>query len=213
MAWIRQMLHPQSTSKKSRQARANATSVKPEASCAQPSAARARTRTRSYNIIRICCLAICLTLSSCISYKFTGTSINYDLIKTIQIDNVPNRAPYGWAPMEAMFNNKLQDLYANQTRLKLVKRGGDLQIAGEITGYDQFNKSISADGYSSQVQLRMTVNIRFRNVKTNESWEKQFSATTQYDSNQQLSAVQETLVNEMVKDLTDQIFNATVADW
>lgn len=115
--------------------------------------------------------------------------------------------------MEAMFNNKLQDLYANQTRLKLVKRGGDLQIAGEITGYDQFNKSISADGYSSQVQLRMTVNIRFRNVKTNESWEKQFSATTQYDSNQQLSAVQETLVNEMVKDLTDQIFNATVADW
>ncbi|MGN1259905.1 MAG: LPS assembly lipoprotein LptE [Alloprevotella sp.] len=164
-------------------------------------------------MIRICCLAICLTLSSCISYKFTGTSINYDLIKTIQIDNVPNRAPYGWAPMEAMFNNKLQDLYANQTRLKLVKRGGDLQIAGEITGYDQFNKSISADGYSSQVQLRMTVNIRFRNVKTNESWEKQFSATTQYDSNQQLSAVQETLVNEMVKDLTDQIFNATVADW
>ena len=163
--------------------------------------------------MRICCLAICLTLTSCISYKFTGTSINYDLIKTIQIDNVPNRAPYGWAPMEAMFNNKLQDLYANQTRLKLVKRGGDLQIAGEITGYDQFNKSISADGYSSQVQLRMTVNIRFRNVKTNESWEKQFSATTQYDSNQQLSAVQETLVNEMVKDLTDQIFNATVADW
>jgi hypothetical protein len=115
--------------------------------------------------------------------------------------------------MEAMFNNKLQDLYANQTRLKIVKRGGDLHIAGEITGYDQYNKSISADGFSSQVQLKMTVNIRFTNSKTNESWERQFSATTQYNSTQQLSAVQEQLVTEMVKDLTDQIFNATVADW
>ena len=154
-----------------------------------------------------------LIVSCSISYKFTGTSINYDLIKTIQLDNVANRAPYGWAPMEAMFNNKLQDLYANQTRLKIVKRGGDLHIAGEITSYDQYNKSISADGFSSQVQLKMTVNIRFTNSKTNESWERQFSATTQYNSTQQLSAVQEQLVTEMVKDLTDQIFNATVADW
>ena len=154
------------------------------------------------------------TLAACtVSYKFTGTSINYDLIKTIQIDNIPNRAPYGWAPMEGMFNNKLQDLYANQTRLKLVKRGGDLHIAGEITGYDQYNKSISADGMSSQVQLKMTVNIRFTNSKTNQNWEKQFSATSQYDSSQQLTAVQEQLVKEMVRDLSEQIFNATVADW
>jgi hypothetical protein len=160
------------------------------------------------------CTVILATITACtVSYKFTGTSINYDLIKTIQIDNIPNRAPYGWAPMEAIFNNKLQDLYANQTRLKLVKRNGDLQIAGEITGYDQYNKSIAADGFSSQVQLKMTVNIRFVNNKTNQSWERQFSATTQYESSQQLSAVQESLVTEMVKDLTDQIFNATVADW
>lgn len=155
-----------------------------------------------------------LMLTACsVSYKFTGTSINYDIIKTIQIDKIVNRAPYGWAPMEAMFNNKLQDQYVNQTRLKLVKRGGDLHVAGEIIGYDQYNKSISADGFSSQVQLKMTVNIRFVNSKTNQTWEKQFSATSQYDSNQQLSAVQETLVNEMIKDLCDQIFNATVADW
>lgn len=153
-------------------------------------------------------------LTACsISYKFTGTSINYDLIKSIQIDKFVNRAPYGWAPMEAMLNNKLQDVYANQTRLKLVKRAGDLHIAGEIVSYDQFNKGISADGYASQVQLRMTVNIRFENSKTNERWEKQFSATSQYDSNQQLTAVQERLVTEMIKDICDQIFNATVADW
>lgn len=158
-------------------------------------------------------LLLCALTACSISYKFTGTSINYDVIKTIQIDKIVNRAPYGWAPMEAILNNKLQDVYANQTRLKLVKRGGDLHVAGEIVNYNQFNKGISADGYASQVQLRITVNIRFENTKTNQKWEKQFTATSQYDSTQQLTAVQETLVTEMVKDLCDQIFNATVADW
>ena len=160
-------------------------------------------------------LLILMLLPSCSlpKYSFTGTNINYDLIKTIQIDKVANRAPYGWAPMEAMLNNKLQDVYANQTRLRLVKRGGDLHVAGEITGYDQYNKGISADGYASQVRLRMTVNIRFTNAKTNVNWEKQFSATSQYDATQQLTAVQERLVTEMVNDICDQIFNATVGDW
>ena len=158
-------------------------------------------------------LLLCALTACSISYKFTGTSINYDVIKTIQIDKIVNRAPYGWAPMEAILNNKLQDVYANQTRLKLVKRGVDLHVAGEIVNYDQFKKGISADGYASQVQLRITVNIRFENAKTNQKWEKQFTATSQYDSTQQLTAVQETLVTEMVKDLCDQIFNATVADW
>lgn len=154
-----------------------------------------------------------LTTACTVSYTFTGTSINYDIIKSIQIDKVNNRAPYGWAPMEAMFNNKLQDKYANQTKLKLVKRKGDLHIAGEITAYDQYNKGISSDGYSSQVQLKMTVNIRFENFPKNQQWERQFTATTQYNSTQQLSSAQETLVNEMIDDLTDQIFNATVSDW
>lgn len=167
----------------------------------------------SLRLIIIPILLLSLLTACSVSYKFTGTSINYDLIKTIQIDKIVNRAPYGWAPMEAMLNNKLQDVYANQTRLKLVKRNGDLHIAGEIVSYDQYNKGISADGYASQVQLRITVNVRFVNAKNNVQWERQFSATSQYDSTQQLTAVQESLVTEMIADICDQIFNATVADW
>ena len=158
-----------------------------------------------------CCCILLLTVA-CISYRFTGTNINYDLIKTIQIDRMPNRAPYGWAPMEAMFNNKLQDTYANQTRLTIVKRGGDMHLSGEIVGYDQFNKGIAADGFSSQVQLRLTVNVRFENKKGNQRWERQFSASAPYDSRLQLSQVQERIVTELIRDITDQIFNATVAD-
>ena len=116
--------------------------------------------------------------------------------------------------MQSIFQNKITDIFATQTKLRQVKKNGDLQLAGEITGFDQFNKGISSDGYSSQVQLKMTVNVRFTNNKNhNEDFEKQFSATTEYDASQQLNTVQEELVTQMVKDIAEQIFNATVANW
>ena len=160
-------------------------------------------------------LLFVLLCSDCsVSYKFNGASIDYETTKTIQIDNFPLRSAYVWAPMQSIFQNKLTDLYSTQTKLKLVKKNGDLQLAGEITGFDQYNKGISSDGYSSQVQLKMTVNVRFVNNKNhNEDFERQFSATTEYDSSQQLTSVQEDLVTQMVKDITDQIFNTTVANW
>lgn len=159
--------------------------------------------------------ALCLLLVSCsISYKFNGASIDYTKTKTIQIDNFPIRSAYVWAPMQAIFQNKLTDIYASQTKLQQVKRNGDLQLSGEITGFDQYNKAISADGYSSQVQLKMTVNVRFvNNANHKEDFERQFSATTEYDASQQLINVQEELVTQMTKDITEQIFNATVANW
>ena len=158
---------------------------------------------------------LALILSACtISYRFNGASIDYTTTKTIQIDNFPIRSAYVWAPMQSIFQNKLMDIYANQTKLQQVKKNGDLQLAGEIVAFDQFNKGISSDGYSSQVQLKMTVNVRFvNNKKHTDDFERQFSATTEYDASQQLTAVQEELVTQMAKDLTEQIFNATVANW
>ncbi len=159
------------------------------------------------------CLIALLTACS-VQYKFNGASINYDQIKTIQIADFPLRTALVWAPMRSMFNNQLQDIYANQTRLRQVKRKGDLQLSGEIVGYEQFNKSISAEGYASQVQLRMTVNVRFTNTKNHsQDFERRFTATSEYNSSLSLNSVQEDLVNQMVKDLADQIFNATVANW
>ena len=166
-------------------------------------------------LLRTLPLLVALLVSACtISYRFNGASIDYELTKTIQIDNFPIRSTCVWAPMQSIFQIRLTDIFANQTKLRQVKKNGDMQLAGEITGFDQFNKGISSDGYSSQVQLKMTVNVRFvNNKKHTDDFERQFSATTEYDASQQLTAVQEELVTQMVKDITDQIFNATVANW
>jgi hypothetical protein len=56
--------------------------------------------------------------------------------------------------------------------------------------------------------------VRFINNKNhNEDFERQFSATADYDASQQLTAVQDELVSQMSKDITEQIFNAAVANW
>jgi hypothetical protein len=156
-----------------------------------------------------------LTITSCsVSYKFNGASIDYTKTKTIQIEDFPIRSTYVWGPMGPMFNNQLKDVFANHTRLQQVKRNGDMKIEGEITQYNQRNKSVSAEGYSAQTELSITVNVRFTNkANHSEDFERQFTATSSYETTQSLSAVQEELVEQMVKDLTDQIFNATVANW
>ena len=76
-----------------------------------------------------------MVLCACkVSYKFNGASIDYTKTKTIQIDNFPIRSAYVWAPMQSIFQNKLTDIFASQTKLRQVKKNGDLQLSGEITG-------------------------------------------------------------------------------
>ncbi|MBQ8337195.1 MAG: LptE family protein [Bacteroidaceae bacterium] len=149
-----------------------------------------------------------------VSYKFTGASIDYTKVKTVSLAQFQNRAAYQWAPMATLFNEALNDAFVQQTKLQQVARGGDLQLDGEITAYDQFNKSISSSGYSSLVQLKMTVNVRFtNNTNHEEDFERQFSATRDFDASQSLDSVQEDLVTQMIKEIVDAIFNAAVANW
>lgn len=142
------------------------------------------------------------------------SSIDYTKVKTIQIADFPIRSSYVWGPMGPMFNNRLKEQFADHTKLSQVRRNGDLKIEGEITNYTQKNKSVSAEGYSAQTELAITVTVRFtNNTNHQEDFEKTFTATSSYETTQSLASVQEQLVTEMVKDLCDQIFNATVANW
>ena len=161
-------------------------------------------------VIGLCIITAC----SFKGYTFNGASIDYTQTKTIQIAEFQNRSSYVWGPMASMFNNRLRDQFADHTKLIQVKRNGDLRLDGEITQYSQRNKSISSDGHSAQTELSMTVNVRFTNTKKHsEDFERQFTATATYETTQSLNAVQEELVTQMTRDIVDQIFNATVANW
>ncbi len=161
-------------------------------------------------------VALLLAVYSCkVSFGLAPiTSIDYTKVKTISISNFPNRADYVYAPLATEFNQKMKDMFVQQTRLSLVNSGGDLDIDGEITGYNQYNQSVDATGYSSTVKLTLTINVRYtNNTNHEEDFEQQFSAYQTYDSSNLLTDVQDELITAMVKDIAEQIFNATVANW
>ncbi|KAA6318617.1 hypothetical protein EZS27_031399, partial [termite gut metagenome] len=141
-------------------------------------------------------------------------SINYDKVKTISIADFPIKATYVYTPLGTRFNEELKDIFIRQTRLKLVSVNADMEIDGEITGYTQHNEAIRSDGYASETKLTITINARFtNNTNHTEDFERQFSAFRTYDSSQLLTTVQDDLIAQMTKDITEQIFNATVANW
>lgn len=165
-------------------------------------------------LILLACMLVLLASCSFKGYKFNGASVDYSKTKTIQIADFPIRSSYVWGPMGPLFNNRLKDQFADHTKLIQVKRNGDMKIEGEITQYTQRNKAVTSEGTSAQTELSMTVNVKFTNTKNHaEDFEKQFTATASYETTRSLNSVQEELVMQMTKDLVDQIFNATVANW
>lgn len=162
-------------------------------------------------------LAILLVmLTSCtISYKFNGASINYNLIKTISVSDFPIRAALVYPPLEEVFSNKLKDAYTRQTRLQMVDTNGDLQISGEITGYNLTPQAVGTDAYATMTRLTISVKVTFINTKDPQfDFENRtFSAYQDFSSDRMLTDVQDELIDVITEELVELIFNATVANW
>lgn len=155
-----------------------------------------------------------IVVSCSISYKFNGASIDYTKTKTISIVDFPNTAELVYPPLTQVFGEGLRDVYSKQTRLQLLKKGGDLHIEGEITGYQLTPMAIGTDSYAAETKLTMTVKVRFTNNKSPEDdFEKTYSASQIFPSTTMLTSVQADLAKQMVADIVDNIYNDTVAKW
>ena len=160
-------------------------------------------------------MLIAFILSACtISYKFNGASIDYTKVKTISIKDFPNQAPLVYPPLSQQFTEGLKDIYIRQTRLNMVRDNGDLDLEGEITGYDLTQLAVKENAFASQSKLTITVKVRYSNrTNPDEDFEQTFSAYREFSNTQMLQDVQDALCSEMIKEIANQIYNATVANW
>ncbi len=155
-----------------------------------------------------------MTGSCSISYSFRSASINYDLTKTLYIGHFVNQAPLVYPPLEQRFNEEMKDMFTRNTRLQLVNQNGDMEIEGEIVGYELTPLAVQEDAFASETRLTMTVRMCFRNNKTDApEIEERISANRTFSSNTVFDSVQDQLMGELIEEIVDQIFNATMANW
>lgn len=170
---------------------------------------------KSYISGAIVLIFCALCLHGCtISYKFNGASIDYSKIRSIAISDFPNNAALVYPALSADLSQGIRDIYQRQTRLQVSRKSGDLELEGEITGYALTPMAISADSYSAETKLTITIKVRFtNNVNPEESFDKTYSAYQTFESSKMLNDVQEELCALMIKELAENIYNDTVARW
>ncbi len=157
--------------------------------------------------------ALSLGLSSCVTYSFTGASITPDA-KTISIQYIDNRASFVVPTLSESITTALKDRFSSQTSLILVNNNGDLQLEGEITEFKTSPQAITGDQTAALNRLSITVKIKFTNLlEPDKNYETGFTRYEEYESNLDLSAVQDGLIETINEMLVDDIFNKAVVNW
>ena len=159
-------------------------------------------------------IATAFIVQSCGIYSFTGTSIQPE-VKTITINYFEYTAIKVNPSLSNQMTEALQEKFLKLTRLEQVDMDGDLEITGTVSGYDVKATAVTASEQAATNRLTVTVKISFTNRKFPEDDfpDKSFSAYADFDAMQSLDAVEASLCEEIVEQLCDDIFNATVARW
>lgn len=159
-------------------------------------------------------LIAAITLTACGAYSFTGAKVNPDT-KTFQVSYFQNNATLIEPGLDLDFTNALTDLLINQTSLDNVKSNGDLVYEGEIVEYRISPTTATSSDTAAQNRLTISVNVRFYNKQDEESeFEKRFSFFYDYDGTSQLvGSIKTTAIEAIFDQITQDIFNASLAQW
>ena len=159
-------------------------------------------------------MAVAVFLPACkMSYSFTGANLSPQ-IKTYSVYYFPNRARLINPTLSQNFTEDLREKLRRQTSLNELAENGDIEFEGQITGYEVRPMSIQKDDLAAKNRLTITVKLKYTNNKTpDENFDKNFSAYEDFDSNLSISDVEDELTTLIIQKLTEDIFNATIANW
>lgn len=147
-----------------------------------------------------------------VNYSFTGITETPD---TFQVNFFQNNANLIEPGLDIAFTRSLQDLIVNQTSAQLVNSGGEVIYEGEIVEYRIEPMTATAENTAAQNRLTIRVNVRYINTKDEEKdFEKPFSFFFDYPADDQLTgSIKETAFEEIFERITQDILNASLADW
>lgn len=153
-------------------------------------------------------------LPSCkVSYSFSGVNIAPE-VQTYSVEYFPNRAAIVQAQLSQLFTEALMDKIQSNTSLDLSTDGGDVSFSGEITGYETRPTAITGDETAARNRLTISVKVKYTNLVQPElDYETSFSKYEDYDASQNLSDVENELIELIVENLIEDIFNKAFVSW
>jgi len=159
-------------------------------------------------------ISVLLTVTSCsVKYSFSGASISPQ-VKTISIQYFQNRASLVQPGLSQNLTDALIDKCKAQTKLSFVNTIGDVNFEGEITDYNTKPLTVGADAKAAMNRFTVAVKVKFTNaIEPTLSYEKTFSRYQDYDSSRNLSDVELTLVEIIIEQLIEDIFNEAFVNW
>lgn len=160
-------------------------------------------------------MVIALIMGGCVpSYKLNGSAIDYNVYKTVSVSDFPIRAALVYPPLQQTFENELLDYISRNTRLRTTDGPSDLQIEGEITGYNLSPQAVTEDAYASQTRLTISVRVKYTDNRNDKNdIDQTFTAYRDFDATLMLTDVQDDLCQQISKELVELIFNATLGNW
>ena len=134
--------------------------------------------------------------------------------KTVSVGYFANNTTLGSPSLSQRFTEKLRDMVAQQTRLALVGRAGDLQFEGYISDYNVTPVQIQSTQSAAMNRLTITVKVAYINkFDETKNFDQTFTRFADFSADQTLAAVEADLVTEINRQLTEDIFTRAFNNW
>jgi outer membrane lipopolysaccharide assembly protein LptE/RlpB len=153
-------------------------------------------------------------LSSC--YTLRNEAIPTEL-KTLNIQFFENNAPLVVNNLSQIFTEALKERVRTQSRLSLVRGEADATLSGSIIGYTIAPVSIEATSNNTAPiadanRLSITVKVKFVYDKDKKiNFEESMTRFANYRGD--INSQEQKLIQEITKQLTEDIYNKAFSNW
>ena len=159
-----------------------------------------------------CFLCLASLLVSCKIYKFKDVSIPPD-IKTVKVNYIENRAQYVNPQLSPKLSDRLRQKIVSQTRLSQTNNeNADWEVSGEIRSYLVSTSGISGRQETTN-RLTVSIHISLLKRKLEKTEEYDISHSFEFSAGKSLQQAEAELSDEMIRTLTDEIFNRLFSNW
>ena len=157
--------------------------------------------------------ALLFTLTGCRGgYSFTGGNVGE--AKSIHVGFFENNAQIVNPEMSQIVTEGIKDIFMQQTSLSLVDGPADMDVRGSIVEYSL--KPQAARGPSEVAQMRFTIGLKvaFENVlEPKNNFDQRFNRYRDYDADLNFSDIETELADDIIRELTEDILNRSIANW